>query len=198
MLQYMSTFVNNIAYGTDGVVQTAQSDVPSYDQQSQAIVLGLTTALSSNRTNDIHLQAAYDNRQEAPRTSAAEIDIGDLFNIGGVAGGTYLHRAIREELVDNYSVLLGKHSFKFGVDVNLEPETQQREYYPNGLWTIDTFEDYLAALPVGQGGGGQSIASISRELRCGNQHLRDPVRAAPTRWAALRRLHRLLRKILPC
>lgn len=161
MLQYMSTFVSNIAYGTSGVVQTAQSDVPDYSQQSQAIVLGLTTALGSNRTNDLHLQAAYDNRREAPSTTAAEVDIGDLFNIGGVAGGTYIYHAIREELVDNYSWLLGRHSLTVGVDINLEPETQQREYYPNGLWTIDTFEDYLSALPVSQGGGGQSITSIN-------------------------------------
>jgi hypothetical protein len=161
MLQYMSTFLNNVAYGVTAISQAAVSNNTTYAQQSQAIVLGLTTSFSSSRTNDLHIQWAYDNRQQVPNSSGAEIDIGDFINIGGNAGGTYLYRAIREEANDNYSWLLGKHNFTFGFDINLEPETQQREYYPNGLWTIDSFADYIAALPVSQGGNGTSIATIN-------------------------------------
>jgi Carboxypeptidase regulatory-like domain len=168
MVQYMSSFLNNVAYGVTGVSQAAASNNTNYAQQSQAVVMGLTTALASNRSNDAHLQWAYDNRLQSPNTpGVAEIDIGDLFNIGGTAAGTYIYRAIREELVDNYSWLIGKHSLRFGVDINLEPETQQREFYPNGLWTVDTFQDYLAALPVSQGGGGQSPAAINASASAG-------------------------------
>jgi hypothetical protein len=179
MLQYMSTFVNNIAFGVSGISTDAVSDNTTFAQQSQAIVLGLTTVLSSNRTNDVRLQWVYDNRQQRPSSctpqygiaglftgqqcvqNAPEIDISDFLNVGGAATGTYYYRAIREELVDNYSWLFGKHSLRFGVDINLEPETQQREDLPNGLWTIDTFEDYLAALPVAAGGCGLSPAAIN-------------------------------------
>jgi hypothetical protein len=162
MLQYMSTFVNNVAYGVTAVSQAAVSNNTSYAQQSQALIAGLTTVLASNRTNDLHVQYVYDNRTQTPNTPGTpEIDIGDFINIGGTAAGEYIYRAIREELNDNYSWLLGKHGLRFGVDINLEPETQQREYYPNGLWTVDTLSDYLAALPVSQGGQGLSPATIN-------------------------------------
>jgi hypothetical protein len=147
MLQYMSTFLSNVAFGVSGVSQAAVSNNTTYSQQSQAVVLGLTTAISSTRTNDAHLQVVYDNRQQSPNTPGqAEIDIGDFINIGGTAAGSYIYRAQRGELIDNYSWLVGRHSLRLGFDVNLEPETQQREFYPNGLWTVDTFADYLAAL----------------------------------------------------
>jgi hypothetical protein len=168
MMQYMSTFLNNVAYGVSGVSQAAVSNNTTYAQQSQAVVLGLNTAINSTQTNDLHVQYVYDNRQQRPNTpGAAEIDIGDFLNIGGTAAGTYIYRAIREELIDNYSWLLGKHALHFGVDLNIEPETQQREYYPNGLWTVDTLADYIAALPVAQGGGGQSPAAINKSAASG-------------------------------
>lgn len=168
MAQYMSTFLNNVAYGVSGLTQNAVSDNTTFAQQSQGVVLGLTTVLGSSKTNDLHVQWNYDNRQQVPNSTGPEIDIGDFLNIGGTAAGTYAYRAIREELVDNFSWLIGRHALKFGVDINIEPETQQREDYPNGLWTIDTFADYLAALPVAQGGGGKTIASINSST-CGAQ-----------------------------
>jgi len=167
MLQYMSTFVNNVAYGIEGVSQAAVSNNTTYAQQSQAVILGLTTVVASNKTNDAHIQWVYDNRSQTPNMPGqAEIDIGDFINIGGTAAGAYIYRAIREEAVDNFSWLLGKHSLRFGIDVNREPETQQREYYPNGLWTVDTLADYIAALPVAQGGGGLSPTAINA-ANCG-------------------------------
>ena len=175
MMQYMSTFLNNVAFGVSGVTQDAVADVPTYAQQSQAVLVGLTTVLASNRTNDLHVQWVYDNRQENAANTAAEVDIGDFLNINGLATGAYAYRAIREELIDNYSLLIGKHSLRFGVDINLEPETQQREYYPNGLWTVDTFADYLAALPVSQGGGGKTPASINAAAApCGGGNTLPP------------------------
>ncbi len=168
MLQYISTFVNDVAYGVSGISQAAASNNTTYAQQSQAVVLGLTTSVSSTQTNDAHLQWVYDNREQTPNTpGAAEIDIGDFINIGGTGAGANYYRAIREEAIDNFSWLLGKHSLRFGIDVNLEPETQQREFYPNGLWTVDTLADYIAALPVAQGGGGQSPAAINASASAG-------------------------------
>jgi len=167
MLQYMSTFVNNVAYGISGVSQATVSNNTTYAQQSQAVVLGLTSVLASNRTNEAHVQWVYDNRQQVPNSQGPEIDISDFLNIGGNAGGTYIYRAIREEVNDSFSWLLGKHSLRFGIDINLEPETQQREYYPNGLWTVDSLSDYIAALPVGQGGGGQSPQAINASATAG-------------------------------
>jgi len=161
MVQYMSTFVSNVAYGISGISNASVSNNVTYGQQSQAVVLGLTTVLASNRTNDAHLQWVYDNRQEVPNSPGAEIDISDFLNIGGNAEGTYIYRAIREEAIDNYSWLRGKHSLRFGFDINLEPETQQREYYPNGLWTVDSFADYLKVLPVSQGGSGESPQAVN-------------------------------------
>jgi hypothetical protein len=167
MLQYMSSFLSGLAYGIEGVSAASVSNNTTYSQQSQALVAGLTTVLASNRTNDLHVQWAYDNRLQAPNSPGAEVDIGDLLNIGGNTGGTNIYRAIREELIDNYSWLVGRHALRLGVDINLEPETQQREINPNGLWTIDTYEDYLAALPVAQGGGGLTPQQINASSASG-------------------------------
>jgi len=160
MLQYMSTFLKGVAFDT-GIVDTSASDNTTFNQQSQAMVLGLTTVFGSSRTNDARAQWVYDNRQQFPNSPGAEIDIGDLGNIGGVNGGANYYRAIREEAVDNYTWLVGKHSLLFGADINLEPETQQREDDVNGLWTIDTYADYLLALPVSQGGGGKTPTQVN-------------------------------------
>lgn len=161
MLQYMSTFLSGLAFGSSGIQDSSVSNNTTYAQQSQAVVLGLTTVLASNRTNDAHVQWVYDHRQQVPNSPGAEVDIGDLGNIGGNNGGTNLYRAVREEAVDNYTWLLGQHSLLLGVDINLEPETQQREDFANGLWTIDTFEDYLAAMPVSQGGSGKTPQQLN-------------------------------------
>jgi hypothetical protein len=162
LLQYMSTFLSGLAFGASGVQDATASSNTTYAQQSQAVVLGLTTALASNRTNDLRTQWVYDNRQQLPNSpGTAEVDIGDLGTVGGTANGPYLYRAIREELIDNYSWLVGKNSFRFGIDINIEPETQQREDNANGLWTVDTFIDYLAALPVAQGGSGMTPSQIN-------------------------------------
>ena len=161
LIQYMSTFLNGIAFGSTAVQAVASSANTLLNRQSQAGILGLTTVLSATRTNDAHFQYAYDNRQQVPVSSVAEIDIGDLGTLGGASGGTYIYRAIREELVDNYTWLLGRHTLRFGVDLNVEPETQQREAAANGLWTIDTYANYLAALPVSQGGKGMTPLQIN-------------------------------------
>ncbi len=174
-LQYISTFLHGLAFGASGIQDAAATSNQIYAQQSQAVILGLTTALSSNRTNDVRVQWVYDNRQEVPAQNCfttfasststtptgqvcapngPEIDIGDLGTLGGPSGGSYSYRAIREEALDNYSWLISKHSLKFGVDINIEPETQQREDDANGDWTIDTFADYLKILPVSEGGAG--------------------------------------------
>jgi len=167
MLQYMSTFVSNVAYGVSGISQASVSNNTTYAQQSQAVILGLTSVLGSNKTNEAHVQWVYDNRQQVPNSAGPEIDISDFLNIGGNEAGTYIYRAIREEAIDNYSWLRGRHSLRFGFDINLEPETQQREYYPNGLWTVDSFEDYLKVLPVSQGGSGESPQAIN-SAGCGS------------------------------
>jgi Carboxypeptidase regulatory-like domain/TonB dependent receptor len=176
MLQYMSTFLSNVAFGVEGISQASVSNNTSYAQQSQGIVLGLTTVLGSNRTNEAHVQWVYDNRQQVPNSTGPEIDISDFLNIGGTGAGTFIYRAIREELVDNYSWLLGRHSLRFGVDINLEPETQQREANPNGLWTVDTFADYLTALPVSQGGLGTSTPAAinAANMPCGGGEVVNP------------------------
>jgi hypothetical protein len=172
MLQYMSTFLSNVAYGISGVSNASVSNNTTYSQQSQAVVLGLTSVLASNRTNDAHVQWVYDNRLQVPNSPGPEIDISDFLNIGGNTAGTFVYRAIREEAIDNYSLLLGRHSLRFGVDINLEPETQQREVNPNGLWTIDTFEDYLKLVPTAQGGGGMTPQSLNT-AGCGGGETRN-------------------------
>ena len=158
-LQYTSTFLSGLGFGISGVQSNAASNNTDLTQSSQGYVLGLTSILGGRRTNDLKFQYAYDNRQQTPLNAGAQIDIGDLGTIGGNSSGTLIYRATRYEVVDNYALLLGRHSIRFGVDVNLSPQMQQREANANGDWTIGTFAEYVAALPVSQGGGGLTAAA---------------------------------------
>ena len=158
---YTSTFLSGLAFGSTAQQTTAISDNTNLARQSQGGIAGITTVFGSTKTNDFRLQYAYDNRQQVPISSAAEIDIGDLGTLGGAAGGTYIYRAIREEALDNFTWLLGRHTLSLGFDLNLEPETQQREANANGLWTIGTFAEYIAAMPVAQGGSGLAVTAAN-------------------------------------
>ncbi len=158
---YTSTFLSGLAFGATAQQSTAISDNTNLARQSQGGIVGLTTVIGSNKTNDLRFQYAYDNRQQVPVSSGAEIDIGDLGTIGGAAGGTYIYRAIREEALDNFTWLLGRHTLNFGFDINLEPETQEREANANGLWTIGTFAEYANATPAAQGGTGLAVTTAN-------------------------------------
>src|SRR5689334_21013632 len=132
--------------GQAGQTSSAQTNNTTLDRASQGVKGGFTTIISPTLVNELRGQWVYDNRLQAPVSSAAQVDLGDIGTIGGNSDGTFIYDAKRFEILDNLSWTRGIHNIKFGVDMNFTPERQQREKYYGGVYAFNTLSDYLAAL----------------------------------------------------
>src|SRR5262249_13459025 len=132
--------------GASGQTHNAQTNNTTLDRASQGIKGGLTTLLTPNLINEFRSQWVYDNRTQAPVSTQAEVDLGDIGTIGGNADGTFIYNATRVQFLDNLTWNRGAHNVKFGVDFNYSPEEQQREKFYGGIYAFNTLSDYLKAL----------------------------------------------------
>ena len=132
--------------GASGQTSSASTNNTILDRASQAMKGALTTVVSPSMINEVRGQYAYDNRTQQPNSRLAEISIGDLGTLGGSKNGTYIYNATRFEVLDNLTWTHSRHTVKFGVDINVSPQKQQRETNYGGVYTFSTLADYLAAL----------------------------------------------------
>jgi len=132
--------------GVSGQTNAASTNNTTLDRSSQGVKGALTTVFGPSLVSEFRGQWAYDNRIQQPVSSLAQVDINDFGTLGGSSNGTYIYDATRVQFLDNISWTRGIHSIKFGVDVNIEPERQQREKNYGGLYSFNTLADYLAAL----------------------------------------------------
>ncbi len=147
-IQYTYAAQNGLNFGgvTGGTTNQAATTNTLLDRASQGVKVGVTTVASASLVNELRGQWAYDNRLQKPNSDAAEVDITDLGAIGGNKAGTYIYNATRYQILDTMSWMHGRHSVKFGVDMNFNPQQQQRETNYGGVYTFNTLADYLAAL----------------------------------------------------
>src|SRR3989442_16015475 len=113
---------------------------------TQESELQICCFLQSSRCSPLKPPMPFMNNAKQPVSSLAQVDINDFGTLGGSSNGTYIYDATRVQFLDNISWTRGIHSIKFGVDVNIEPERQQREKNYGGLYSFNTLADYLAAL----------------------------------------------------
>jgi hypothetical protein len=146
-LQYTYAAQSGLDFGgVSGQTNAASTNNDILDRASQGVKGGLTTVISPTLLNEVRAQWVYDNRIQRPNSSLAQVDVLDFGTLGGSSSGTYIYNATRNEILDNVSWIHGIHSVKFGVDLNFEPEQQQREKNYGGDYTFNTLSDYLAAL----------------------------------------------------
>src|SRR5262249_18510202 len=129
-----------------GQTHNAATNNTTLDRASQGVKAGLTSLLTPNLVNELRGQWVYDNRTQAPVSSLAEVDLGDIGVIGGNADGTFIYNATRYQLLDNITWDHGIHNLKAGLDFNISPEQQQREKYYGGVYAFNTLADYLKGL----------------------------------------------------
>src|SRR5262245_27775755 len=142
-LQYTYAAQSGLNFGgQSGQTHNAETNNTTLDRASQGLKAGLTTVFSTNLINELRGQWVYDNRIQAPVSPLAEVDLGDIGTIGGNADGTFIYEATRFQVLDNLSWNRGAHNFKFGFDVNVSPERQQREKYYGGVYAFNTLSDY--------------------------------------------------------
>ncbi len=146
-LQYTYAAQSGLNFGgASGQTNQAVTNNTYLDRASQGVKVALSTVLSPNLVNEVRGQWAYDNRIKGPFSQTPQIDINDLGTLGGAKGGTEIYRATRYQVLDNVNWNKGRHAIKFGVDLNFNPQQQQRETNYGGLYTFNTLADYLAAL----------------------------------------------------
>jgi len=146
-LQYTYAAQNGLNFGgVSGQTTAAATNNTILDRASQGVKAAWTKVLSPALLNEVRGQYAYDNRRQVPNSGLAEVDINDFGTLGGSKSGTYIYEATRYEILDNLSWAHGIHNVKVGVDLNFNPQRQQRETNYGGVYTFATLSDYLAAL----------------------------------------------------
>jgi len=132
--------------GQSGQTTAASTNNTILDRASQGVKAGLTSVLSPHLLNELRGQWAYDNRQQVPNSTLAEVSIADFGTLGGSKNGTYIYEATRIQLLDNLTAIRGRHTLKMGFDMNINPQRQQRETNYGGVYTFTTLANYLAAV----------------------------------------------------
>ena len=132
--------------GVSGQTTAASTNNTVLDRASQGVKGALTSVVSPNMLNELRAQYAYDNRQQKPNSTLAEVTINDLGTLGGSKNGTYIYEATRAEVMDNLTWMRGRHTVKTGFDLNFSPQRQQRETNYGAVYTFRTLSDYLAAV----------------------------------------------------
>lgn len=146
-LQYTYAAQSGLNFGgVSGQTTAASTNNTILDRASQGVKAAVTTVLSPNLLNEVRGQYAYDNRTQKPNSTLAEITINDFGTLGGSKNGTYIYNATRYEILDNLTWSHGRHTVKFGVDLNFSPQEQQRETNYGGVYTFTTLANYLAAV----------------------------------------------------
>ncbi|MFM9904519.1 MAG: carboxypeptidase regulatory-like domain-containing protein [Pyrinomonadaceae bacterium] len=94
---------------------------------SNGIKGSLVSVINPNFINEVRGQVATDKRLESPNTTAGQAVIASFGTLGGDRGRPRRFETIRYQVTDNISYEMGRHKLRFGVDVNINELTQQRE-----------------------------------------------------------------------
>ena len=145
-VQYTYAAQNGLNFGgASGQTTAASTNNTILNRASQGVKAAVSSLISPSLLNELRGQYAYDNRTQTPNSTLAEITINDLGTLGGNKSGTYIYNATRYQILDNLTWIRGAHTVKIGVDLNFNPQQQQRETNYGGVYNFATLTDYLAA-----------------------------------------------------
>jgi hypothetical protein len=96
--------------GQSGQTTAASTNNTILDRASQGVKAGLTSVLSPHLLNELRGQWAYDNRQQVPNSTLAEVSIADFGTLGGSKNGASIYEATRLPWLDHLTAIRGRHT----------------------------------------------------------------------------------------
>jgi len=125
---------------------------------SNGIKSSLVTVINPRMINEIRGQIGTDKRLEEPNTTLGQAVIANFGTLGGDRGRPRRFETVRYQVTDNVSYEAGRHKLRFGVDVNINDVTQQRESNTqprfdfesrtvSGVLVANSIDNYAAGRP---------------------------------------------------
>jgi Carboxypeptidase regulatory-like domain/TonB dependent receptor len=112
---------------------------------SQFLQLSLQTIFSNTTENELRFHYGYDFHFDLPGTPATSPTVViQNPDSGFVFGGNRFQLSTsdhRYEFADNLTRVVGRHTLKFGVDINYNRDTDYFLYGPRGVYTFGTIAD---------------------------------------------------------
>lgn len=124
----------------------------SLEKDSQhTVVAQLSTVLSPNLLNEVRIQFSREDRPREPNTTDPTITVSGLGGTGRVTFLPSLETDDRYQIVDNFTMQRGNHSFRLGFDLNFlhvaQPFFLSRS---GGEYRFNSVADYITTVNTGQ------------------------------------------------
>ncbi len=133
----------------DGTTLTDNFASTNYEaaNSSHGVKLGLVTVFDARTINEFRAQIATDRRREDPNTIGPEIRVDNYGRFGNSSSRPRRFETERYQLSDNLSLNTGAHRLRFGVDMNINDFTAQRQPDFLGTWRFSSLADFLNGIP---------------------------------------------------
>ncbi len=138
---------------------------------SHTVRAGLISVFGPTAVNEFRAQLASDEKQERPNLFAPQIVIKGFGNLGGDADRPRAFDSRRTQVLDQLSMVRGRHRLRAGADVNVTHLDQQREANIQGRYDFRSVADYVSGvidryrqtIPIASPRAGR-LAGYQREL----------------------------------
>jgi len=154
------SFINTNGLGADSITnRDVENASPTSNRTNITGMAQLTSILSAGRVNELRFEAAREYRPWDPG-AGPEVTVRDGTPIQtiaiygpqatGLAYGNvgYKFTDVRTQFVDNFSIVTGAHTMKFGVDANLVNSSVVFNPGYNGIYRFDSLASYLSRSPA--------------------------------------------------
>ena len=149
----------------------ARSNLLLQPETDYTLFLQLNTALSQSHLNELRVQFSHDFRPRVYQGSGPQVTVTNIAIYGPPSSGSWGNVGFassdnRYQLVDNFSIISGAHTTKFGIDYQRLAGYADYNQTFNGAYTFATVADLLARTPSSyqQFTGAGTIRPVIHEL----------------------------------
>jgi len=153
-LQTNSPGADNLSTGL-GIATTstaAASNQITQPDTNYTLLGQLTSTLSSSHLNELRIQFSREIRPRIPLGTGPQVSITNIATYGTPPAGSWGNEGFastdnRYQLVDNFSIVSGAHTTKFGVDYQRIAGTALYDQNAGGAYTFNNLTDFANHTP---------------------------------------------------